>query len=261
MTTEATNEGGAPQRPENIPEKFWNAETGAVNTEALLASYTELETAQATRANEAAAAAEAARVAAAAEAAAQPQVQPPVRDEAAYAAAVARATEELAQADVISEETYAALTATGGVTRAQVDTYVQGQRDANELRTLQIVGAAGGEDTYKAMVAWAVAGNYTAEEAESFNSVIFGKDKAAALAAVTTLKNRYDTDMGIDARMVAGESNNKLTGGYTTKSEWLADLRKPEYKKDEGFRAEVARKLAIAVKNRVPLGVSVNRRG
>lgn len=260
MTTEVTNEGTT-QRPENIPEKFWNAETGAVNTEALLASYTELETAQATRANEAAAAAEAARVAAAAEAAATPPPQPPVRDEAAYSAAVARASEELAQSDAISEETYAALTATGGVTRAQVDTYVQGQRDANELRTLQIVGAAGGEDAYKAMVDWAVAGNYTAEEAEAFNSVIFGKDKAAALAAVTSLKHRYDTDMGIDARMVTGDSANKLSGGYTTKSEWLADIRKPEYKKDEGFRNEVARKLAIAVKNRVPLGVSVNRRG
>lgn len=256
MTTEAINDG-APQRPDNIPEKFWNAETGAVNTDALLASYTELETAQATRAAEAA---EATRLAAEAEASAPPPPQPPVRDEAAYAAAVARATEELAQSDSISEETYAALTETGGVTRAQVDTYVQGQRDANELRTLQIVGAAGGENAYKAMVEWAIAGNYTAEEAEQFNSVIFGKDKAAALAAVTSLKNRYDTDMGIDARMVSGESNNKLSGGYVTKSEWLADIRKPEYKRDESFRTEVARKMAIAVKNGVNLGVSVNRR-
>ncbi|WNH52434.1 capsid assembly protein [Stenotrophomonas oahuensis] len=257
MTDTTNTNEGAPQRPDNVPEKFWNAETGAVNTDALLASYTELETSQATRAK-ADADAEAARVAAAAAAAVSPQV--PVRDEAAYAAAVAKATEELAQSDSITDETYALLTETGGVTRAQVDTYVQGQRDANELRTLQIVGAAGGEDNYKAMVAWAVAGNYTAEEAESFNSVIFGKDKAAAVAAVATLKNRYDTDMGIDARMVTGESANKLTGGYTTKSEWLADMRKPEYKKDQSFRDEVQRKLAIAVKNNVNLGVSINRR-
>ncbi|MCO5735929.1 capsid assembly protein [Stenotrophomonas maltophilia] len=260
MTDTTNTNEGAPQRPDNVPEKFWNAETGAVNTEALLASYTELETAQSTRA-QAEADAEAARVAAAAATApVTPQVQPTVRDEAAYNAAVARATEELAQADAISDETYALLTETGGVTRAQVDTYVQGQRDANELRTLQIVGAAGGEENYRAMVAWAVAGNYTAEEAESFNSVIFGKDKAAAIAAVATLKNRYDTDMGIDARMVTGESANKLTGGYTTKSEWLADIRKPEYKKDQSFRDEVQRKLSIAVKNNVNLGVSINRR-
>lgn len=31
------------ERPANVPEKFWNAETGEVNTEALLASYAEAE--------------------------------------------------------------------------------------------------------------------------------------------------------------------------------------------------------------------------
>lgn len=39
----ASTENQAPVRPDNVPEKFWNAETGTVNTEALLASYTELE--------------------------------------------------------------------------------------------------------------------------------------------------------------------------------------------------------------------------
>lgn len=33
----------APQRPENVPEKFWNAEKGEINVDALLQSYTELE--------------------------------------------------------------------------------------------------------------------------------------------------------------------------------------------------------------------------
>ena len=36
----------APTRPENVPEKFWDAKTGQVNTEALLASYAALETKQ-----------------------------------------------------------------------------------------------------------------------------------------------------------------------------------------------------------------------
>ncbi|MFT8246360.1 capsid assembly protein [Roseomonas sp. BN140053] len=35
--------GAAPSRPEEVPEKFWNAETGTLRVEALLKSYRELE--------------------------------------------------------------------------------------------------------------------------------------------------------------------------------------------------------------------------
>lgn len=250
MTTEAITTGtteGAPQRPENIPEKFWNAETGAVNTEALLASYTELEKKQSAPPTPEQPVTPQA-----------PEAPPTVSNKAAYEAAVAKATEELAQSDAVSDETYAALEA-AGVSRAQVDTYIAGQRAATELRTLQVTSAVGGEDNYKALIEWAVAGNYTAEEAQTFNSAVFGADKAAALAAVATLKNRYDTAMGTDARMVMGESANKLAGGYATKSEWLADISKKEYKTDPSFRAEVERKLSIAIKNKVDLGVKVSR--
>jgi hypothetical protein len=45
--TEATMTGPAvderPDRPSGVPEKFWNPETGAIRTEALLKSYLELE--------------------------------------------------------------------------------------------------------------------------------------------------------------------------------------------------------------------------
>lgn len=246
------NEGGAPAavvaptRPDNVPEKFWNAETGAVNTEALLASYAEAER----KLSEA-----------------PPQVETPpaieapasVTNQEAYKAAATRASEELAQAGAISDETYGLLEA-AGVPREAVDAHVAGQNAMFELRTLQVSSEVGGPDQYRALLDWAVAGSYTVEEAEAFNAAVFGPDKNAALEAVRTLQNRYNEAMGTEGRMVMGESANTVPGGYTTKSEWLADIRKPEYKSDPSFRAQVEQKLHAAIKNGVKLGVSANIR-
>ncbi|WP_164114822.1 capsid assembly protein [Stenotrophomonas maltophilia] len=246
------SEGGAPAvvvaptRPDNVPEKFWNAETGAVNTEALLASYAEAER----KLSEAPPQVEA-----------PPAIEAPasVTNQEAYKAAATRASEELAQAGAISDETYGLLEA-AGVPREAVDAHVAGQNAMFELRTLQVSSEVGGPDQYRALLDWAVAGSYTVEEAEAFNAAVFGPDKNAALEAVRTLQNRYNEAMGTEGRMVMGESANTVPGGYTTKSEWLADIRKPEYKTDPAFRASVEKKLQAALQNGVPLGVSINRR-
>ena len=46
VTPTTTNAPAKAERPPSVPEKFWNAETGQVNTEALLKSYGELERAR-----------------------------------------------------------------------------------------------------------------------------------------------------------------------------------------------------------------------
>lgn len=253
MTDTVTGAGGdggesavvAPTRPENVPEKFWNAETGAVNTEALLASYAEAEKKLSATPPQVEAPA--------------PEAPPVVTNQDAYKAAVDKATEELAQTNELSPDTYAAFEALGA-TRESIDTYVAGQQAMHELRALQVSGEVGGPDQYKALLEWAVAGNYTAEEADSFNNAVFGADKNAALEAARSLQKRYNDAMGTEGRMVMGESANTVPGGYTTKSEWLADIRKPEYKSDPSFRAQVEAKLAAALKNGVKLGVTANIR-
>ena len=259
MTTEVTpvpTEGApsgtevstTPSRPENVPEKFWNAETGSVNTEALLASYAEAEKRLSSPPE-----------AVPAEVPPTPDAPVTVTNTAAYEAAVAKATEELAQGDAISDETYAALEQSG-VSRTQVDTYVAGQRAMFELRTMQVSAEVGGSEQYEALLAWAVAGNYSQDEASAFNTAVFGADKNAALDAARTLQKRYNDAMGTEGRMVMGQPANTAPGGYATKSEWLADIRKPEYKTDPGFRSQVEKKLHAAIRNGVPLGVSVSMR-
>ncbi len=234
------------QRPDDIPEKFWDAEKGAVNTEALLKSYVELE-----------------------KASSKPkEVEPPPVDpnvvlptppnaSEEYTKAVEKATAELAsESGAISEETYADF-AKQGITREQIDTYVQGQIDRFELRKYQAEREYGGEQEYADALAWAGA-NYSAEEAEAFNNAVFGADKAKALEAVRGLKSRYEDNMGTEGRIVTNGTSAAPHNGYKSKAEWLKDVGSKEYKNDPAFREQVRVKLEAALKAGVDLGVSIS---
>lgn len=227
-----------PVRPDNVPEKFWNAESGAVDTDALLTFYTD---------------AEAARVAAEEAAANAP---PPVDKAAKFVELSEKATEELAQNGVVSEETYAAYAA-DGVTREQVDLHIEGQHARFELRKIHAEREAGGEDEYSALLAWAGA-NYTPEEATAYNDTVFGPSKDSALQAVRALKTRYEAAMGTEGKIVTPGTTTGAPGGYTMKSEWLSDIRDPKYKSDPTFQDAVRRKLEVALKNGVNMGVSIS---
>jgi hypothetical protein len=244
-----------PQRPENVPEKFWDAEKGAVNTDALLQSYVELEKTKAKPQD--------------------PPQDPPQGDQqgtegeppqpkdqseaslAAYNAAVEKATAELqSETGAISDETYAEF-AKQGITKDQIDTYVEGQHAKFELRKIHVEREVGGEDAYAAMLQWAGA-NYSPEEADAYNQTVFGGSRDNALQAARSLKAKYEEAMGTDGKIVTDGTGKTQTGGYTSKAEWMADMRKPEYKKDPAFRDAVRKKLETSLQNGVNMGVGVS---
>jgi hypothetical protein len=248
----AQNEQNAPQRPENVPEQFWDAEKGAVNTDALLAFYAE----------KSKPAEETPPVTPEADPNAPPQPDPnaPPEHVAKYNATVEKATAELqSETGVISEETYADFAAQG-ITREQIDTYVEGQQAKFELRQLHMHTEVGGAETYNALLAWG-ASNYTAEEIEAFNNQVFGASKDEAAKAVRALKQRYEDNMGIDPKLVTNGTGIVANAGYKNKAEWMADIRKPEYKKDPAVRESVRVKLEAALKAGVDMGVGVSVNG
>jgi hypothetical protein len=249
-TGEQPVENQLPVRPDNIPEKFWNAETGAVNTEALLASYVELEKKNSKPAVEGEPVVP------------NPDDQPndpagelPVGE--AYAKAVEKANAELqSETGAISEETYADF-AKQGISKEQIDTYVEGQIAMQELRKIHIERDLGGEEVYSSLLAWAGA-NYTAEEAEAYNAAAFGPSRDEALKAARSLKARYEETMGVEGKIITDGTGSSAPGGYANKAEWLADIRKPEYKKDPAAREAVRKKLEVSLKNGVDMGVGVS---
>lgn len=245
----ASTENQAPVRPENVPEKFWDAATGTVNTDALLASYTELEKARSKPQDTPEGAPEG-------EPQGESQQPPESGDTSAYTQAVEKATAELAEGGAISDETYEAFSKQG-ISREQIDTYVAGQQAMFELRKVHVEREVGGEQVYADILTWAGA-NLSEADANQFNETVFGPNRDAALDAVRALKTRYENEMGTEGKIVTTGAGSTTPGGYTDKSEWLADMRKPEYKKDAKFRDSVRTKLDAALKNGVNMGVGIS---
>ena len=218
------------ERPEGIPEKFWDAEKKAVNVEALLKSQQDAEATihgkdQATdetkdeESNEEA-----------------PADQPQV---------VTDASAEFAEKGELSEETYSALDK-AGLPRSMVDEYIAGQ---TAIAT-QIQGAAygefeGGAESYNEATQWA-SQNMTDEEIKGLDVQLTSMNPAIVQAGAAALRKAYDAgrDIDPDVTLQGGGNTNATTGGYTSGAQMRTDMADPRYKTDPAFRAEVSSKIA-----------------
>lgn len=283
--------GDKPVRPANVPEKFWNAETGVVNTEALLQSYTELESGKskaaakpvvavnpleapskalvAAQAKLAAATDDAgktaaqtevsAALAALSEAVAKPVVAPVETPEVAattHEDVRSRASEELAKDGKLSDGTYAAAEKLGW-DRATVDAYVDGQKARAEIIEMKVYNEAGGKDQYAAMSAWAKA-NWTPAQLAAHNQAVQSGNLELTLGAIRTMRDANAASAGTDATTriePAGGGGNGVVDMYRSKEEFQRDVANPLYQKgDRVFHAQVDRKLEAAMKANIDLG-------
>lgn len=256
--------GAAPaQRPEGVPEKFWDAKTGTVNTAALLASYSELEKKQSATPPKAEGAkpedsgkpnnlkmgeqpqdpANSAGNESEPKAGEKPKEGEEPKKEAPKVDFEALGT-ELATNGKLSDESYANLEA-AGYGREMTDQFIAGQQAIQELNTLRIHNAAGGQEAYESLVKWGT-DNLTKAEHESFNKA---QDIAIATGDSTALGLLIE---GIKAKMGGGEPNyvagkgGNTTGvqGYQLRSEMTADMNNPLYRTDPNFVAQVQARLA-----------------
>lgn len=231
----------APVRPDNVPEKFWDAAKGQVNTEALLKSYVELEKAKA--------GAPAATPPAAAPVTPPVEGQAPAPDATAAAAKAAVGPEafeaytaEFAEKGALSEESYKALGEKHGIPKELVDSFIQGQLAIQESTLNQGYALAGGKDQYAQMIQWAGT-NLTPAEVEAFDAAVLGTPAQMA-QAIMGLKARYEATYGQPQNLVTAEPN-KGTLGYQSQAEMTADMKDPRYKTDAAFRRSVEQKLAV----------------
>lgn len=218
------------ERPEHIPEKFWDAEKGEVRVEELAKSYAELE---------------------------KGKVKPD--DKAADDKGKAPDAEvEAAQAEFskLREETTASIVATGapseeqyaayekrGFSRDDIDAFIAGQQAVGQLQVMEVHTAVGGKEAYDAAVAWARS-SFSPEEVAAYDRDVHSADKAVMLNAARGLIARYQQANGTDGRSVTGKSNNGVSGAsYASKAEMVKDMQDPKYAKDAAFREEVAKKI------------------
>jgi hypothetical protein len=222
-----------PERPADVPEKFWDAEKGVVNTEALLKSYTELEKGKAPAAQQDPAKAPA-------DGEKPPEGEPSkVNPQEAQDAAA----KEFSEKGELSEETYKSLEA-AGFPKDMVDSYIAGQMALAAQRDAQGYELAGGQEQYSAMAKWAGA-NLTAPELQAFNDAIAGTP-AQMKQAILGLKAQYEGAAGRDPKLVqGGGGNGGVNGAFASRAEVTAAMRDSRYRSDPAYRAEVERRIGL----------------
>ena len=222
-------------RPDHIPEKFWNAEKGEVNTDALLKSYTALE----------------GRLGGAEQGATEdapdetPGGEEGAAEQVADAAGIDMAAVEAhyLESGEIPADTYERLSKVG-VTKEMVDEFVQyrvGQADA--IRN-EVLNTAGGEEAVTKMAEWA-GKNYTPAQADAFNKAMESKDRGQMEIALRALKADFEKVNGSrPARVITPTTASVASGGsYASFAQLLQDQRDPRYATDPAFRAQVVEKL------------------
>lgn len=154
-----------------------------------------------------------------------------------------RATKEFAETGSLTDATYEAY-AKAGISRAQIDTYIEGVKAVGQLRVIEAHREVGGEETYKAMTGWAESGLSPAEK-DAFNAAVFGNDDGARLNAIRGLKARYEAENGQKGSLVRPRASAEALHGevFRSRTEMVKAMQDGRYKTDPAYRADVERRV------------------
>ena len=221
--------GEGTQRPEGVPEKFWNAEKGEVNQEALLASYAELEKTQGSKDPGKAKEADPAKAAGKA-------VNEAGLDMDALSA-------EYAKDGGLAKESLEAL-AKVGITSDMVDSFIAGQEAQSKAMMDEVLGDVGGEEGYQNLVGWA-SNSLPESDIDAFNAVLELGDQNATKLAVANLHALYVKSNGSEPVVqLGGKPSGSSVTTYGSTADLMKDMQNPEYRDNPAFRSKVADKLA-----------------
>lgn len=221
------------ERPENVPEKFWDAEKGEVKVDAVLKSNQELQS-QFTKSKQ--------------EEKGEPKAEETPKGDDTNPVLTAR--EYFDEHGELSDEHYAALEKVG-LSREYVDSYIEGQTAVANQVMSHAYSLAGGEETFNAMQTWA-AQNLSQEELAAHNAMVVNDETSDY--AITRLYERYLAEAPNETPLISGETGGVASGDFFKSSvEMQTAMADPRYSKDEAYRKEVERKIANADKAGVNL--------
>lgn len=225
------------QRPDNVPEKFWNTETGSVNTEALLKSYAALESAQSQDTSSTTGE--------------TTQQQPNTTDKEPTSQFSPFFT-EFAEKGELSEDSYAKL-AQQGFTKEVVDTYIKGAKSSTEESSAAIMSSVGGEEAFKSIQTWAAANKESnpevAELVKSYNDAIDSGNVGVVKLALAAIQQAQTKAEGSSAqRRITGDPVQTNADVFQSWDDYMAAMNKIVdgvyvYKTNETYRNQVVEKL------------------
>jgi len=230
---------GAPdvtERPENIPEKFWDAEKGEVNVEALLKSQQDAEAALRQQQGE-------------------PEPEVPnegtevpnegnetPEDTPTQSSVVADASSEWDEKGELSEDTLKNLEGVG-ISRDMVQMYLDGMQAVVSNLQTAAYEPFGGVEGYDAAAEWA-AENLTEGEIKAIDIQLQSNNPDIVAAGAQALAKRFKEEGNFEPPSMRGSGNSGPGGAvYTDRSQMVRDMRDPRYRRDASFRKEVEERI------------------
>lgn len=218
------------QKPEHVPDKFWNEEKGEVDFAGWAKSTRELE-ARFTRQQQQ-----------------QKQQTPTDNDPASGNDTVdpfTSAAAEYERTGELSADARAALVK-AGVPEHIIDVYLSGLKAQEQMMLSEAHAITGGEDNYNAMVQWARE-NLSEAEIDAFDAAI--SDPMQRKSAIEGLYARFQLHGNFEGTPVQGQAPRGVSGEmFRSRHEMQAAMSDPRYLKgDRAFHAEVQMKMANAL--------------
>lgn len=233
---DAANQGQeniTPQRPDHIPEKFWDSEKGEVRVDDLAQSYGELEKTRSTNKESSAATSQSGA------------------DQAAQALNDVgldynRYVDEFMTSGKLSDTAYAEMAAKN-IPHSVVDAHIAvqvelAQREAETLKA-DVFGVVGGEEAYQGMAQWMRA-NMTPQEIASYNTVMDSYDIGQIKLAVQGVFAKYQATKGSEPTLIGGGTGTSQADVYRSTEQLTEDMKDPRYNRDPAFRRAVQDKLS-----------------
>lgn len=152
---------------------------------------------------------------------------------------------EYAKEGKLSDASMKALT-DKGITKAQIDSYIEGQSAIAQNVTRELNDAVGGEETMKSMLQWAPA-NLSKDEIAAYNKAVTSGDLATAKLLVAGIASKFLAAVGTEPSLLNSEGRPTNTGAqpFNSNSEVVTAMRDKRYKTDPAYRASVERRLAV----------------
>lgn len=134
-----------------------------------------------------------------------------------------------------------------GIPEDTIKQHIQGIKNEAANHVENVMNAFGGEDVLEKIADWAQQ-NYTPEEIKALEDKL--SDPAEFKVTADMLIAKSGISALADGKPVnapnASEGGSGGVKGYANQAEMIADQRKPEYKTDPSFRAEVAQRAAAS---------------
>lgn len=220
----ATGDSAAPvQRPDNVPEKFWDPATGQVNTDALLQSYAHLENKQGATVSTGDVG--------------DGELSIPTAPKQTAEDVLTSVVKSYTESGSFSEADLGAMAA-AGLTKNMVQTHITGQAAIAGARVQSAYAAAGDKAQYEAMTSWAGA-NLPKAEVQAFDGIVNGGDPNAVALAVGGLKAKYTAANGAEGFRTEGAVTQPTGEVYSSRADFVAATKTPLYKTSQTERDRV----------------------